>query len=236
MRVLMLVLAGGDDPIYQKMESLWLMYMNSHPEIDCYLYKGDFAMKEEFRLDNRAKILYIRIHDSFETVLEKTVRAFKFFEPQFDTYNFIYRTNMSSFIVFDRYINYCNSIDLRENFCSAVVGRHLTHPFPSGSGFTITPDLVRRFITDRYDDSELMDDVAIGFALTQWGVDIRDASRIDLLYQGAIMVSNLTDPSVFHFRLKSESREYDALVYEYLVKRFYPNSLCVIATQENSNS
>lgn len=232
----MLVLAGGDDPIYRKMEALWLMYMNSHPDIDCYLYKGDYAMKEEFRLDISSKILYIKIYDSFETVLEKTVRAFKFFESQFDNYDFIYRTNMSSFIVFDRYIDYCNSIKERENFCSAVVGRHLSHPFPSGSGFTITPDLVRRFITNRYDDAELMDDVAIGFALTQWGIEIRAAKRIDLLYNGAIMASNLTDPSFFHFRLKSNSREYDAQIYEYLVKRFYSNSLRVILTQENSDS
>jgi hypothetical protein len=224
----MLVLAGGNDPIYQKMESLWLIYMNSHPEIDCYLYKGDFTMKEEFRLDTRTKILYIKIHDSFETVLEKTVRAFKFFEPEFDKYDFIYRTNMSSFVVFDRYVEYCNSIKERDNFCSAVVGRHLSHPFPSGSGFTITPDLVRRFITDRYDDSELM--------LTQWSIDIHDAKRIDLLYKGAIIVSNLNDPSIFHFRLKSESREYDAQIYEYLVKRFYTDSLRVILTQENNNS
>jgi len=236
MKILMLVLAGGEDPIYRKMESLWLMYMNSHPDIDCYLYKGDSAMKEEFRLDTRTKILYIKIHDSFETVLEKTVRAFNFFEPQFNKYDFIYRTNMSSFVVFDRYVEYCNSIKERDNFCSAVVGRHLSHPFPSGSGFTITPDLVRRFITDRYDDSEQMDDVAIGFALTQWGVDIRDAKRIDLLYQGAVMVSNLNDTSFFHFRLKSESREYDAQIYEYLVKRFYTDSLRVILTQENINS
>ena len=139
---------------------------------------------------------------------------------------------MSSFIVFDRYINYCNSITLRENFCSAVVGRHLNHPFPSGSGFTITPDLVRRFITDRYDDSELMDDVAIGFALSQWGIDICQVNRIDLLHKGAIMISNLTDPSIFHFRLKSNSREYDVQVYEYLVNHFYTNSLPGVLPQK----
>jgi hypothetical protein len=218
MRILMLVLTGGTDPIYKTFEALWQRYMRTSSEVDCYLYKGDPQLKEEYVLDPVTKVLTLRVPDDIEHTFEKMVKAFQYFEPHFQHYNFVYRTNLSSFLVLERYLAYCSTIREKERFCSAVVG-HDGHTFPSGSGFTITPD-VAKYVIKRYVPTHLIDDVALGNVLIQGNVPIRDVPRADIL-DHEVPPTALTNPSFFHFRIKSNDRFQDVKVYESLLDHFY---------------
>jgi len=219
----MLVLAGGVDPIYQTFESLWQRYMRKCPEVDCYIYKGDPTLKEEYVLDDVSKVLYIRVDDSITHTFEKMIKAFQFFEPQIENYDFIFRTNLSSFLVLDRYVAYCRNQE-RERFCSAVIG-YGGHIFPSGSGFTLTPDVAKYVIKNSCTDTQVIDDVALGKVLIQGNYRIRPAPRTDLLDMNVSPLC-LTDPTTFHFRIKSNNRLYDTEVYERLVHYFFTNKEC----------
>jgi hypothetical protein len=179
MKVLMLVLASDTDERYSKLQTYWRRYMNSSPEIDCYFYKGDPTLQEDAVLDISSNTLWLKINESWDTILQKTKMAFKFFSSA--PYDFIFRTNLSSFIYFDRYLEYCKGLP-RSEFCSAAMGLFDKIPFPSGSGYTLTPDLMKRIADSEYPQNGVADDVYVGFCLQQWNVPIHQAKRIDFYY------------------------------------------------------
>jgi len=195
--------------------------MNSSPDIDCYFYKGDPTMHEEARLDEESNTLYLKINESLENVCAKTKLAFAFFAPKFDSYDFIYRTNLSSFIIFDRYITYCNTISAREDYCSAVIGDAICK-FPSGSGYTISPNLALRFAEGEYDDTGFIDDVALGTCLQQWGIPIHPAKRIEFHIPEDKTSNNIDDDTIYHYRIKSfTTHDEDSELFELFINKFY---------------
>ena len=221
MKILMLVLASDTDEYYIQLQAFWRRYMNSSPDIDCYFYKGDPTMREEARLDVQSNTLYLKINESLENVCAKTKLAFAFFAPKFDSYDFIYRTNLSSFIIFDRYITYCNTIPQRVDFCSAVIGDAMCK-FPSGSGYTISPNLALRFAEGEYDDTGFIDDVALGTCLQQWGIPIHLAKRIEFHIPEDKTSNNIDDDTIYHYRIKSfTTHDEDSELFEFFINKFY---------------
>jgi hypothetical protein len=208
----MLVLASDTSPIYVEHQRFWRMYMHTNPNVDCYFYKGDPTMEEEVRFDGDT--LYIKIEDTLETVYEKTLRAFEVFAPRLADYAYVYRTNLSSVIVLDRYVDYCRTLPTTE-FCSAFVGNVDGVSFPAGAGFTLTPDLVRRFVDER-PPLNTQDDVSIGHALKAWGIPITPVERVDYLYTGQYEQMNWQVTSrIFHFRVKHITRHEEGIETPY---------------------
>ena len=212
----MLVLASDTAPEYIKFQSIWKNYMNSNPNIDCYFYKGDPTIIGETQLDGDT--LLIKIEDVLSNVYEKTLRAFKYFLPELHKYSFVFRTNLSSYINFDRYLQFCDTLP-KTSCCAAVAGSHNEIPFPSGAGFTLSTDLVRRII---YETPAfiIQDDVTIGNALTNWNIQIIRANRREII-QGNWYhaMPPLTDEIIFHYRVKTDNRSRDAETLSELVAK-----------------
>jgi len=197
MKILILVLASDTDERYIKLQSYWRRYMNSSPEIDCYFYKGDPTLQKDAVLDISSNTLWLKIPETWDTIRTKMKMAFNYFSME--TYDYIFRTNLSSFVHFGRYIEYCKTIDIRNGFCSAVIGNDNGHTFPSGSGFTITPDVAK--LIAEADDKELMDDVYVGWCLHNLNIPIQPAKRLNFHVRDDM--KNIHDESVYHFRIKS---------------------------------
>jgi hypothetical protein len=55
----------------------------------------------------------------------------------------------------------------KENLYSGVIGRHGDFKFASGSGFIMTPDVVKKIVENRYlcDEYNVIDDVDIAYLL-----------------------------------------------------------------------
>jgi hypothetical protein len=217
----MLILASDGHVIYRQLEDVWRYYMKSNPNVDCYFYKGDPSLQDDYILKDDT--LYIKIKDSLDTVYEKTLRAFRYFENDLYKYDFVYRTNMSSFVILNKYVDYCESLP-RNRFVSAVVGNYGSICFPSGSGFTITPDLVAELI---HDNPQLIeqDDVTIGAWMLTKCIPIIPVSRIDFIYdsnQSCIQNSEIMPTeSIFHYRIKNINRENDIVIHRRLLAIFY---------------
>ncbi len=214
-KVLILILASDNQPVYREHQRLWRSYMKRNPNAHCYFYKGNPDMDEPAKLEGDT--LYIKIEDTLDTVYEKTLRAFEFFAPVLPKYKCVFRTNLSSVVVFDRYIEYCRTVP-EKNFCSAHIGYEEGVPFPAGAGFTLTPDLVLRLVEER-PPRVVQDDVSIGHALRSWGIPIHSAPRVDFIDRGLHEEYNrLVPPQVFHFRIKQNTRHYgeveDEITYE----------------------
>jgi hypothetical protein len=217
----MLVVASDTDYIHIKEQELWKLYMKTHPNVDCYFYKGDTSIGVPAKMIDDYTLL-INIEETYENIYEKTMLALEFFEDKLDQYDYIFRTNLSSFVIFDRYIKHCESFSDKVA-CSAVVG-YLPHKFPSGAGFTIAPEIARMLIKNRISPF-FIDDVTIGKVLESFGVEIRPAPRA--------IISSMTDYLRFndnlihfHFRLKGEgSREDELIIMNNLINKYYSSNI-----------
>ncbi len=215
MRILVLILASDGAPEYIEFQTIWESYMKSNPSVDCYFYKGDPTLEKDVLL--KGNTLFINIEDTLETVYEKTLRAFLYFEPRMDQYDFVYRTNLSSFVDFPKYLQFCERLP-KSDCCAAVTGDPEGIPFPSGSGFTMSVNLVRRLLEER-PPKVVQDDVTIGTALHNWGIQIHNTNRSDCTSPGGPFTVLVPNEDVFHYRVKSHDRTSDAHVLRDLVKR-----------------
>jgi hypothetical protein len=221
MKVLMLILGGGDGH-YQTLREFWETYMNSSDQIEAYFYRGDptLATLHEFR----GNTLYVKCGDGYWDVVKKLQMALQVFEPRFGEFDYICRPNLSSFWIFDRYLT-AIAPRPREKFCYAVCN---THPclFPSGCGFTITPDIAKEYI---YNAPAIGciggDDVSLGELLAKLKISIITAPRIDITLERDWPVLNrvATDSTLFHVRIKHEVNRAinDIAVWKRLLNEIY---------------
>ena len=221
MKVLMLILGGGDGH-YQTLREFWETYMKSSPEIEAYFYRGDpaLATPHEFR----GNTLYVKCGDGYWDVVKKLQMALQVFEPRFGEFDYICRPNLSSFWIFDRYLKALEGRP-REKFCYAVCN---THPclFPSGCGFTITPDIAKEYIYNAPRIGlEGGDDVSMGELLAKLKIPIITAPRIDITLERhwPLLERVKTDPTLFHVRIKHEVNRAanDIAVWKRLLNEIY---------------
>lgn len=238
MRILCLILASDTSPEYIRFQSLWKKFMHLHPDVDCYFYKGHPDLTQPSFLEDQT--FWIKVPETFETIYEKTLKAFEACLPILGKYDFVYRSNLSTFVSFKHMLKYCEDLP-RTNCCAAVTGgippsdtdrNSLKYPrsFPGGNGFILSPDLVHR-IVDEKEPLDTQDDITIGNALRRWGIEIREFVRPD--YDGnSWFINNLhllesreqsfePKKKMFTYRLKSTSREKDIEMMEHLIKKYY---------------
>lgn len=124
-------------------------------------------------------------------------------------YDFIFRTNASSYIDKRRLKEYVSTLPKTGTYNGKLGG-----DFASGCGFTISVDMVNilRKIPQIPEESE---DVAIGKLLAQHGVFPTDAPRYQYWPN-----NGRTIPKVFHYRCKSDTddRGKDILAMKHLYK------------------
>lgn len=220
-KVLMLILASDNLPIYRELQSIWRKYMSSNPDIDCYFYKGDPKLTVDSRLDNDT--LWIKIDERLDTVYEKTIKAFNYFSNRMKDYDFVCRPNLSSFFVFDKYLDYCSTLP-KSQCVSAFVGIHDGISFPSGCGFTMSSDVVLNLLQDN-PKYVVMDDVTIGAWLMSKNITIIPARRFDFTNDRTEALIYVPIKDIFHYRVKNSNRNLDILIHSQLLKIYYNVSI-----------
>jgi hypothetical protein len=140
--------------------------------------------------------------------------AFRYFLPYVDTYDFVYRTNLSSFIHFERYLEFCAGLP-SSGVYSGFIGKHGGVSYASGSGFTLSVDMFKKVVEAGANQKKLIqDDVTIGAIMS---VSIIPAKRINWSEKGLLD----TDLEIYHVRLKSTDRNLDINRYNQLIDRYY---------------
>ena len=147
----------------------------------------------------------------------RTIETFEYALNNFE-FDYLFRTNISS------YINKKNLIAWLSNknklkFYSGVIGDFYGRKFASGSGFTLSRDLVEYLCASKNKlNYNLVDDVCFGDLLTNT-VDIVPAPRLDFYSEQS--VSDF-DENNFHFRCKSfGDRATDSKIMNLIHKKFY---------------
>lgn len=218
-KILMLVLASDTSLVYRQFQSIWRMYMRSHPNIDSYFYKADPNLESEYKLDGDT--LWIRMEESIPTIYEKTLKAFEYFFKTTRKYDFVFRPNLSSFIILKKYVEYCQTFP-KTNLAAAFVGGDGSDTFPSGSGFTLSSDVVLRLLQDHPKLYRGEDDLTIGKWLYEQGIPIQALPRCDFVDDSSIpYFREGNEDSTFHYRVKNTNRQLDFEIHMKLLKKFY---------------
>ena len=212
MKVLMLVISSDTEAVYADHRKVWLSYMNSNPQIECYFIQyrdGDQAIE--------GNIFWLRGEESFPAIITKTIDSLDYFLKK-DSYDFIVRTNMSSLWNFNVLLKHLETLP-KEKVYNGYIGHHNNILFVSGSGFIMSRDVANLLIENRQitESVKIIDDVDIGYTLTKLGIKHSLGRRNDTL------VYNDTS---YHYRIKNLDRtteKYDMLrilnsIYSFSIK------------------
>lgn len=197
MKVLILILCYDHESVYYTIEKGISKTWNSEifDEAPTFYYFGN---KTSCYHDSSS--IFTTCKDSLDLVGVRTIETFEYALSTFE-FDYIYRTNISSYVNKEKLISWLKN-QRRSNFYSGFVGFFQGIQFASGSGFTISRDLVR-LLCDSKDslDYNLLDDVSFAKFLTgKMGVSITPAPRVEFSSPQQVTTFDLNN---FHFRCKS---------------------------------
>jgi hypothetical protein len=201
--------------------------MNLDEEIDSYFIESKDVEKSCIENDT----IYIKGVESYEKIFYKTQEALKLFDLK--TYDYIFRTNLSSFIVFSKYKEWLKTLS-KEKVYNGSICWYARYIYASGCGFTITPDVAQMIIN--YDEesqlSKFIDDVTIGKICMMNNVKITSAP-LNCIFPGTFNyeTSQFDDyECAFHFRTKmGGDRKEDVKLFKELLDMYYPIPLNLLS-------
>ena len=174
------------------------------------------SLEDRFELDRENKTLFVKGDECLiPGILHKTVEALTYFLSLTPTYDYVWRTNLSSVLDFAGLQKYLSSLDKGGGFYGGYIGKaasgatvsgatesgHLNPIFfASGAGFLMSRDVALFLVENksllRWD---LIDDVAIGALLEpRFGIVPIDRCWVQT---GSEDISDTK--GVFHFRCES---------------------------------
>lgn len=241
-KLLVLIIASDNHPVFLELQGIWRAYMHLDPKhVTAYFLKGDPDLKTASEI--RGDVLYTKVLDDYQPgILKKTIFSMEALSDKLDTYDYVLRTNLSSFYDFPNLLSYLQTAP-KQGYYSALpmlpshnlpVDVHNT-PFGWGAGFVLSPDLVKMMVNQKEELFErshcIPDDVAIGVFLNKRQIPIVPTTCLTLRTRDDW--ENLKDKissETFHYRAKSHY-DYRKLADPYsdelylvtqLVNRVYP--------------
>ena len=140
-------------------------------------------------------------------ILNKTILSMEAMLPRLDEFDYVLRTNLSSFYYFPKLLDFLKRLPPTECY-SAMIGT-LHRQFGSGAGIILSTDLVKMLITHKeelLDNTSFPDDVVIGDFFLHRNIGIIPAKRLDFPSRNAFIEHRNNKLSKhFHFRLKHEN-------------------------------
>jgi len=162
------------------------------PNIETYYYYGGCEKAE-----HNDKEIHLTSRDDYGFITHKTIECLEYALHNFD-FDYIFRTNSSSYI-YKEGLNKWLSDKPSNEFYSAVVGDYHGVKFGSGSGYTLSRDLVEKITSNKSKiEMNTFDDVAVGKFLN---MEILPAPRKDT---GCLTFIDYEVDKHFHWRCKCD--------------------------------
>lgn len=161
MKIIILIIANHS-PKYLKMHRIWEKYIKNHPNIHVFFIKSDPDIENDIVLDKENHTIYLKDTESLiPGIYNKTIASINYCLKTME-FDFIYRTNLSSFLDLNRLYEFflSNKIDY-----GGYIGNHEGILFASGSGFILSREACSYLISNTI-ESELPDDVIIAKILS----------------------------------------------------------------------
>ena len=211
MKIIILIIASHAEH-YDQMINIWKKYMNNHPNITSFFIMNDENIDEDVVI--KENIMYVKANENYiPGILQKTIRTIEYCLQHFE-FDFIYRTNLSSFLVLEKLFNFVNKNNHIQY--GGVIGGPTPEgiKFASGAGFLMARDICKYLIDN---ENKLLyynylDDVAIAEVLTK-NYEISFIPRIDNNPEyDDYNFENFKNNECFHYRCKDLMDRYDLTI------------------------
>jgi len=220
MKILISILAYNDNSIYSKLEqtirNTW--GKNTPENVDLIFYYGDST--NDHLINDK---LYLNIKEKYENISHKTLKMYQFVEKSFE-FDYIFRTNLSSYVYINELINFIKDKP-KNNFFCGVQGYSKKHKikYISGSGYFLSRNLVKLIVEKSNQwDLNVIDDLALSKLMQQNNIPLINGKRIDINDKkiGNINIKN------YHYRCKNvKDRNFDNIIMEKIYKNHEFNHL-----------
>ena len=226
LKVLFLIPACDNEPIWIEHQHVWRTYMHSDPEhVTAYFMKGNPNLALPYQIDK--DIIWCKCEESYiPGIINKTILSMECLLPIIDQFDYVVRVSSSSFYHFPRLLSYLSNLP-KERCYRGVIGFLPEHgEYVSGSGTIFTPDLIKLAVQfkDEIKRSFIDDDVALGIFFREHGIFPVSAPREDLIDMEDWNRKKETTPH-FHFRIHNSPShvrvDQDLPVYIDLLRKFY---------------
>jgi hypothetical protein len=198
MNIIILIIASDNIDNYIEMQNIWRRYMNKcNPNIKSFFIKNDITINEDIIAINDT--IYIKENENYiPGILSKTIKSIQYCLNNFN-FNYIYRTNLSSFLNLYKMNDFINNNILNYG---GVIGDCNGIKFASGSGFFLSKDAcIYLCQNNNLLDYNLIDDVSIGNFLNKtYNIFFIDRCDINVLENDKFIINN-----IFHYRCKSDN-------------------------------
>ena len=206
-KVLVLIIASDDKAYYLEEQKIWRSYIHLDPtHVEAYFIKASPVLETPYAVIGDE--IWSKTEENYiPGILNKTLLSMEALLPRLDEFDYILRTNLSSFYYFPKLFEFLKTLPSTECY-SAVIGSLNGKKFGSGAGFILSPDLVKLLIDRKAEliDNPLPDDVAIGHFLLHHAIQIIPAKRLDFIsYKAFVKHRNRKLSKHYHFRLKHEN-------------------------------
>lgn len=223
--VLVLIISSDGEPVYEQEKELWREYMQAHPKVDAYFIQGNPSITPDAQIEG--DIIWTKSRESLRPgILQKTFLAMKHM-LKVKEYDYVVRTNLSSFLVFNRLISYLNAQKRSRFYAGSLVqGNH--GPFASGSCMIFSKDVAKllttQFMAYCYQDMHELDDEYIGRILASVHLRPQHVPYVHFRTVKELTMSSLKNNN-FQYRLKTGrgkqgSRE-EITMLNMLLEHFY---------------
>lgn len=222
MKILILIIASDNEPIYKSLQDLWRLQFNIHPEIDCFFVKCNPAIDTEYVISHETNTIFVKAEESLHYgITFKTLMAMKALSSN---YEFTLRTNLSSFYVLEKLYDLVSNFS-RTNCFAGILGEAEGVHFVSGCGFLISQDISEYLVANInsvWDSRLKYDDLCFGkIIFSKFPTSFRMIPRHDIIHFPSESVIN---DDCCHYRIKVDAnRDYDLEIRKRCLNYYYPN-------------
>lgn len=223
MKIIILIISNQASH-YNQMKEMWKKYMNKHENIKCFFIEFNIVINQQILLDETNNTIYIKGNETYiPGILDKTIKSIQYIVSQNIEFDYILRTNLSTFIALDKLYNYLLKITLDyagpktklpiktrfKKYLNLISSDN--RYYASGTCIIMSNECVK-YLLEQEINYNLIDDLSIGFTLSK-KYKLYDIIRTDCVidnginldYNNAINYNNENDfvnPDKFIFRCK----------------------------------
>jgi hypothetical protein len=205
-KVLVLIIASDEKDYYLEEQKVWRSYMHLDREhVEAYFLKGHPELEQPYLIVEDE--IWSKTPENFVPgILNKTVLSMEAMLSRLDEFDYVLRTNLSSFYYFPKLLDLLTK--LPPTSCYFGMVGNLNGKFGSGAGFILSTDLAKMLVAHKeelIDNTSYPDDVVIGHFFLHHDIGLIPAKRLDFpSYRAFTKHRNRKLSKHYHFRLKHE--------------------------------
>ena len=228
-RILVLIIASDNLPVYVELQKIWRSYMHlDRAHVEAYFIKGDPQLPTPYAIC--ADTIWSKTEENLVPgIINKTLLSLEAMASRLDEFDYVLRTNLSSFYIFPQLLKFLDTLPKERCYCAfMLMGAPLN--YGSGAGILLSRDISKLLVRQKEVlfrfNTTLPDDMLIGQFCLAADIDLLPAPRLDFpsIEDWEKKKDNIPK-STFHIRAKNRNdrlRATDEIyIQSELVKMFY---------------